>query len=197
MDLPKARFLTYEQVASIAEEFLSEHGAGDKIPINIEWIAESGLKLEIIPIPGIEIALDTVGWLALNYQSIYVDQDVMLTNPSRYRFTLAHEIGHLVMHGDEFHPLSKYVQTAEDWYKIHLEMDKWFEDQADWFAGTMLVPEVHLLAEYRKMLSLVYNEGVDETELSEYSHSVIAGRIAKVFQVSTPVVEIRLRKLGL
>ena len=77
--------------------------------------------------------------------------------PARYRFTLAHEIGHYVFHSDliaSFHP-----QSVADWSKFVLGIDEetygWLEWQAYSFAAAVLVPRVSLKQNFRKGLKLL------------------------------------------
>jgi hypothetical protein len=50
------------------------------------------LRLNIIPFPQLRKDFSIDGFLAFAAWAIYVDQDQMLRNENRYRFTLAHEV---------------------------------------------------------------------------------------------------------
>jgi len=68
------------------------------IPVPIEEIAEFKLGVNIIPIPNLQKTFEVEGFISSDLQNIYVDQFILYERPTRYRFTLAHEIGHIFLH---------------------------------------------------------------------------------------------------
>lgn len=195
MPLPRAEFLTYEQIANRASEFLVSAGAGASIPVDVERIVEA-MGLDIVPIPGLKTAFDVDGFLTMDMTEIRVDQEVMMTTEVRYRFTLAHELAHRVLHADAFREIE--LPDTDAWFVFHTQLeDEWFEKQANWFAGALLVPKTPLLVRYQAALADADLAGADVSELSSYSKMTMAGAIADQFNVSAQVVHIRLEKLGL
>lgn len=87
----------------------------------------------------------------------------------RRRFTIAHEIGHFLLHPGLVSPQRSGPVNAE--------MQR-LEREADAFAAELLMPE-HLLRQ------AVYEMGAD------------AGRLADRFEVSEAAMRVRLRRLGL
>ena len=81
------------------------------------------------------------------------------------RFTIAHEIGHFIMHRKQMHMARK----ADDDTKIYCDSE-W---QADEFAGRLLVPT---------------------KDLKQYSNIYTADEIAERYGVSASCAEVRLRK---
>ena len=71
------------------------------------------------------------------------------------------------------------------------------EFQASEFAGHVLVPRQPLLEWYQQAARRAERGGIDLAELREWSMSRVAGWIADHFEVSTDVVEIRLKNEGL
>ena len=90
--------------------------------------------------------------------------------PPRKTFTLAHELGHFMLHkGEERLRLDQVNYSAEDSAK---------ETEANYFAASLLVPKTKLI----KILRVADN--VDNTALARY------------FGVSKPVIENRLKWLA-
>jgi Zn-dependent peptidase ImmA (M78 family) len=195
MQLPRAEVLTYEQVARRAAEFLAGCDPQTSVPVDIERIVER-MGLDIVPIPGLKTAYDVDGFLTKDMREIRVDQEVMMTTEVRYRFTLAHELAHLVLHADAFREID--LADVDEWFVFRTALeDDWFDKQANWFAGALLVPRSALLVEYQEALAAASLGGADVSELSAYSRMTIAAAIADHFNVSAQVVHIRLEKLGL
>ena len=91
-------FLKYETILERACAFLREHNALDSIPVNIEAIVEFELGIGITTMPNLQRDFGTEGFTSSDFSTIYVDEGVFWDVPVRYRSTLAHEIGHLVLH---------------------------------------------------------------------------------------------------
>lgn len=93
-------YLSYGTINLAAENFLKTYHPANTIPIPIEEIIEFKLGIDIIPLHGLHQAFDTDGFISSDLKSISVDLFVYESRPGRYRFTLAHEIGHLVLHSE-------------------------------------------------------------------------------------------------
>lgn len=91
-------FKNHNYIAKTAEDFLKKYHPQDTYPIPIEEIAEFQLKIDIIPLVGLHKAFDVDGFLSSDCTSISVDDGIYQSRPGRYRFTLAHEVGHLILH---------------------------------------------------------------------------------------------------
>ena len=135
-----APILSYDEINKRAEDFLREHKRNEILPVDIEAIAEFDLGLNIFPFPNLQQTFDIEGFISGDLDVIYVDEFIYYQRPARYRFTLAHEIGHYVFHSDliaSFHP-----QSVADWSKFVLGIDEetygWLEWQAYSFAAVGL-----------------------------------------------------------
>jgi Zn-dependent peptidase ImmA (M78 family) len=102
----KAPYLTYRDVGKYAEDFLTKHHPALDLPIPIEWIIEFNLNLDIVPIPYLYKTFKQSGFLSSNRKTIFIDEYQYDNFVEKYRFTLAHEIGHLVMHESMYEGLS-------------------------------------------------------------------------------------------
>ena len=91
-------FKDHDHIDKIARNFLQKHHPKDTYPIPIEKIIEFQLKLDIIPIPGLHKVFDIDGFLSSDRTGISVDDGIYHSRIGRYRFTLAHEIGHFILH---------------------------------------------------------------------------------------------------
>jgi len=185
---------SYEQIRNHANAFLAQYHSTGVIPVPIEEITEFSLHLNIIPIPGIQTALEVDGFISSDFRSISVDQFVMERRERRYRFTLAHEIGHLWLHQEV---LSKFrFDTVEGWKKFQKEIDiesyNWLEWQAYAFGGLVLAPKEALASRRAICKQLVSKEGLSpETEAAQF---YISKMLARDFNVSEAVIEKRLQK---
>jgi len=207
---PKRR--TDQQIGDIAERFRGEHPEFSAIPVDIEQIIELDLEIDIIPIPGLKQLpkkrdLDIDAFISPDFSSITVDQGIMMKVRPRYRFSLAHEIGHMVLHQEfygkfEFGDSEEFIQVFA---RIPHRLWKPFEKQANEFAGRLLVPQDELarnyplaedFAEYRVLEEF---PGMDSDFRDVYTDSIRRVTIqflADRFDVSSSAMEVRLRKDG-
>ena len=195
----KVEWLSEDKLRSQADSFLSRYHPSRSIPIPIEEIIDLSLKLDIVPTPGLKRGFEVDAFISRDMATIYIDDYIYLNVPTRYRFSLAHEIAHAVLHQKVFHSLSftniaewKVVQAAipeDDYGKL--------EWQAYAFAGHVLVPSAQLRQRFAEARTFAEEQGVDVRSLSEDARRMMAGFLARQFEVSTAVVEKRLEKEGL
>jgi len=69
-------------------------------------MVEFQLKVDIIPLPGLKEVYGFDGFTSADLKEISVDLFAYQHRPRRYRFTLAHEVGHIMLHTKLFreHP---------------------------------------------------------------------------------------------
>ena len=91
-------YLPYRVIGEKATSFLAEIGRLDSLPVDVESIIECDLGLDIIPIPGLQRVIGAEAFLSSDLRGISVDQSVLENRINRYRFSLAHELGHLKLH---------------------------------------------------------------------------------------------------
>lgn len=134
-------FLSPETIEAYATQFLQEHHPDGSCPVPIEDIVELRLKLEIVTVKGLVQQLEIDGFLSRDFKQITIDEDQYMQRPTRARFTLAHECGHLVMH-KEF--LAKHAITSTEHWKQFVLGDSSgrapLETHANMFAGFVLMP---------------------------------------------------------
>ena len=82
-----------------ADLFLGDHGLHDHHPVDIEWLVDVVLGIDVVPVPRLKSEHDVDGIIARDGSTIWVDWGVyMHENNFRYRYTLAHELGHWILH---------------------------------------------------------------------------------------------------
>lgn len=191
----KAPFLNYAKLREIAKAVIDRYHASRSLPIPIEEIIEFQFGLDIIPIPGLQRIIEVDAFLSQDLKTIAVDEAVYNGRQRRYRFSLAHELGHLVLHKDIYKELSS--NSIVDWKKnIQRLPDKEYsllEWQAQNFAGLLLIPPEELAREVKRVLATLVKNG-NEAESWPY---LIAAELADAFDVSPKSVEIRIEKDGL
>lgn len=191
--------LSYERVGEYVKDFLQKHHPSLTLPIPIEWIIESGLGVNIYPFPNLYRIFNQSGFLGRSRKVIYVDEYQYDNFVQKYRFTLAHEVGHFVMHESLYEELSfDSEQDFMEWLQSRPRTELgWFETHANWFAGQLLVP-TGLLSEHCVAL-LESNRGrfPDNGYIPNEFWSYASNELAEPFDVSPTVIEIRIRQSSL
>ena len=197
--------LSYEAINKKAETFLKTYTSG-LLPVNIEEIIELRFGINIIPFPRLLETFEVDGFTSKDLSSIYVDEDIYNKRPSRYRFTLAHEVGHIILHKDlikEINPAS--VAEWEDFYlKVDEDSYSWVEYQAYSFAGLILVPRIPLLKDYAAAIAPLFDKikkaraagfGLsNDDSYNEYVIDSISQKLTPKYDVSIGVLKKRLFK---
>jgi Zn-dependent peptidase ImmA (M78 family) len=192
----KAERLSYEDIRRRADTFLSKHHASGSIPIPVEEIIDLQLKLDIFPIPGLLKDIDIDGFTTSDLTCICVDDFVYNNRNSRYRFTLAHELGHIVLHEKLFESAS--FRKIAEWKRFYAgipESDRsWVEYQAYAFGGLVLVPKLQLHREIPKCIALVKKHGGWVAKDASAAQDFVEECLAEKFDVSREVIFKRLDK---
>ncbi len=175
-------------------------------PLDAAYIAEICLKLEPIPLKGLWDDLRVDAALTPDLQGFYVDwesyRQVYETESkdnwreNRLRFSIAHEIGHYVLHKSavecsRFDDVDAYVKWRRNGQGLCSP-----EFQADEFAGRLLVPTVNLLAEYDRIREMVAAANTDWRRM-EGAREFIAKKLAPRFGVNHQVIEVRFEREGI
>lgn len=191
---PPPEYWNYEDVRAFADGFLDKYWPSRSVPIPIEHLVDVEIGLDIIPVEHLRSEHDVEGFLSVDRRSIYVDYS-LYSNPklaARYRFTIAHEVGHWLLH-EPLYEAASFGDFA-DWkeYLDGLSSEKQFfyENQAYCFAGLVLVPREHLSGaievEVARAEELSTGFKFDSKQLSHCEY--LSGRVARIFEVSEAVV---------
>jgi Zn-dependent peptidase ImmA (M78 family) len=208
--MTRVPFLKPEEIDNAARNLIHRFSTTcEKItepPIPVEDICEKFLRLDIVPgdlekeYP--EKPLNgAIGALDLEEETVYVD---MPKNPvtGRYRFTLAHEVGHFELHRNFLKhdatqcelfstgkARSSIVCRAEDRIKP-------IEWQANKFAAALLMPRrmiIYRIRHFKELYGLQSLIDVPVTEL--LSGDELVSYVSVWFEVSTTAARIRLEDL--
>jgi len=198
-----APILSYEDINSSADDFLRQHNQDNSLPVDIERIVEFDLGLDIFPFPHLQNTFDIEGFISGDLSVIYVDEFIYNQRYARYRFTLAHEVGHHVLHSDLI--TSVHPRNVSEWAEFIKEVDQdaydWLEWQAITFAAAVLVPRVTLKEHfYRELTSLqpkidiVLSKGLSVESSQDYIVNAIATKLIGIYDVSAGALNKRIAK---
>ena len=100
--------------------------------VPVERCIEVGLGITFGVCDLSHLGHDVLGAAFIEDREIQIDEKV-LANEGRFRFTCAHELGHMILHNDQRHILRDQGRDA-------LERNSEQERQADQFAASFLMP---------------------------------------------------------
>jgi Zn-dependent peptidase ImmA (M78 family) len=199
-EIVPAKF-TRTKIWDITEKFREDYIHNEDIPVNIENVMQSAMGIQIIPVENLQLACSIEGFISLDFKYIYVDKYHYSTDIyyKRIRFTIAHEIGHKVLHRNIIDKIK--FQTLNEWiaFRMNLAEDSlgWFEWQAYEFAGRLLVPINKLVDNFRTARNEILKRNtswktpaIDDAEI----FTLVSPIIANKFDVSMDVIERRLNK---
>ena len=183
----KIPYLRKDDIADEALNVLEECSDGT-FPVDVEAICDN-LGIGILPIVGLSRNFRVDAFISADFKTIYVDSREFEKDSHRYRFSVAHELGHFILH-------KKYcpdgVDDLKEWFRIFRRfINNYAEFQANYFAGSLLVPEAELVR--------VLNDGFDGSFARNYwnaSSSELGRILMKVrrhFRVSDDVIARRMR----
>ena len=198
----RAPYLSYDHLRQKADAFLRAYHPSRDIPVPIEKIVDNQFKIDIVPALGLrDDDHDIVAFITSDFAAIWVDEYIVNHRVNRYRFSLAHELGHSLLHKDVFAKLK--FSTLAAWKEqigtaIPEKEYGYLEYQASSFAGLILVPP--------EALEDVYDEACQKIEEAaglsierdlDVAKDYIAKYIGNMFAVSVDVVSRRLRYDGI
>ncbi len=198
----KAPFIPIQHIRSEADNFRQTYWPSNTIPVNIFDILEFELDIEMRTISTLKKDADIDALLLGDLKTIVVDTHDLMDDRSqnRLKFSIAHEIGHLVLHADVFETIK--FSSIDEWIQFFQEIPedqyRWIENHAYEFAGRLLVPADKLKEALKDAISKAESLGFDKWDASgESTLEYISNGIARGFEVSGQVIEKRLIKEGL
>lgn len=187
--------LNYEDIRKRANEFLQDYNPHGSIPVDIEDIAEFKLGLEIVPQEGLEYRFNIDSFLTKDLKQIYIDRRIY-DFEQRCRYSVAHEIGHLVLHKKLYESIN--FNSVEEWKEIYDNFDsedyRWFEFQAYSFAGLILVPKGYLIKRMEDCRNIYQGYNINDVNLLEDDVILdyVSQWISRRFNVTREVVRRRI-----
>lgn len=193
-----------EEIRRLAEETRVQYWSADVLPVDIDLILER-LRVEIIPVARLRKEVGVDACIAADLTAVYLDLEYSRDermNP-RVRFSLAHELGHIVLHPHIFEDYRAHAPGGVlDWAKhIRSRYDiELLERESNEFAGCFLVPADLLQDRYNKLYPFVSQRMLEnnidpESVSAETLYGYMANEICREFEVSSTVIEIRLGRI--
>jgi Zn-dependent peptidase ImmA (M78 family) len=161
--------------------------------IDIEWLIEAVMGLQIVPIPGLKRGWNVPGVLCRLTRGqfcIVVDNEVMDHKPNYYRFTLGEELGHYVLHAE----CLPRVRSHDQAIKAYRKLNEWavLHRNARKFAAAILVPMRTLAPNAQRVYAdLVKRVGFGDPEAVR---KYLAVGLAKLYEVSSESMGYRLKE---
>jgi Zn-dependent peptidase ImmA (M78 family) len=193
-----------EAIWNRAEAFRKKYLHGDlaHLPVDVFTLAEIELKLDIVPFDDLFEKYDADAALMHDFSGLYVDAEAYILwekgprwKQRRLRFSVAHELGHFILHRD-IAPKFKNIGEFAVWTKGYHGQQYTLEQAANEFAGRLLVPPERLAAEFEKFKVNLAKLMSDLKNISYLRHS-FANMMERVFEVNDQVIETRLEREGI
>lgn len=160
------------------------------IPIDIDLIVEKepGVRLDILP--AIKDRFGVAGVVCRSAEGIFtilIDEQIADKNPNFYRFTIAEEYAHVILHSSVINK----IENLEAVYSLHQWERYWEIDRnAKRFAAALLMPAKHLVEDARNL----YTRLVEAVGFGAPKAIIdrLADRLSRSYQVSPAAMRIRL-----
>lgn len=187
-------FISYEQLKAEASRVLLQSSYANRFPVEIELIVELDFKMEIVPIRGLQTAFNIDAFISRDMTTISVDEFVLENRLHRYRFSLAHELGHRVLHREIIGAME--FESIEDWRTQINQFPEheygFLEYQANTFANCLLVPAEILDRRFDEAVQRVKAAGMNPADFPDECLHAIATGLGRQFEVSREAVLNRL-----
>jgi Zn-dependent peptidase ImmA (M78 family) len=167
------------------------------VPVDVDLLIEKHFNLQLTPIPSLRKLITVDALILSNLQEIVYALDAP---DVRLRFSLAHELGHLVLHRNQIETLrpESYLDWQQKIGGFPPGVYERAELQANEFAGRLLVPPDLLRVAVRALGGKLQKARKTTPDISaEELASFAAPKIARQFEVSDRVIQFRLTKEGI
>lgn len=186
-------------IENIAQEFLKVHWDPAKGWVDIEAIAEQELDL-LIDVTRAE-AFNVLGSICRRQCDgrllIVVNEETFNRRPLVYRFTLAQEVGHLLLHKDIIEAIVTLDDLIDFQEYLSDKQYKWLESDVNRCAAAILMPQ-HQFTDaacdlYEYWCEQINGEGIKIRTGGKYLQKRIVTDLAKQYQVNPMPAKIRLQ----
>ncbi|MDZ4661482.1 MAG: ImmA/IrrE family metallo-endopeptidase [Pseudomonadota bacterium] len=189
--------MTYLDIEDEANKFLDKYYPSGIPPVPVDEIAEFDLGLSIVTKKGLFQAEAIDAYLTSDLAELHIDEDYYMDQTNRGRFTIAHEIGHYVLHQEHV----RKATSVREWKKAILGEGTgraYLETEADSFAGCILMPRGLVVKEFNEQKTKAKNlfkksnmKMPDDDSLLPF----IANKVCIPFQVSSIAAQFRLERI--
>ena len=198
----KPVFHSYPDIKKIVGDYRDSCGLEEQIPVDVEKLVDVILKINVIPIPSLYRSYEIDAFISNDFKKIYVDEYLYINLESQYRFTLAHELGHMVLHQSFYRQYGikdiasyhRYINSiTEDEYTL-------LETQANNFAGLFLVPPGPLETHFREQAKEIVHfislkfKGLKREKYYGMAIELIAHKLSPIFNVHYQPILIRIER---
>lgn len=174
--------LKLKRVTEIASDLLNRTGLL-KAPVDLEKVLNAvGISVEVA-----DLGEDVSGLLAINNGKGFIAYS-MGQSGQRQRFTIAHELGHYLLHksdGEDTVFLDKDFIVKYRSNKAYTENEMRQEQEANAFAASLLMPK-----------ELIFKE-LGKNDIQKLPENEVIEKLAQTFDVSVPAMTFRLSNLNI
>lgn len=175
-----------------------------RLPVDVFSVVELQLRLDVIPFDDLQAKYRIDAALLPDFSGLYVDAESYVFwekgpvwKQNRLRFTVAHELGHWVLHRDyatrvKFESFEQFARH----FKGEDPSRYWLEQEANEFAGRLLVP-IERLQELFDQFARQIASIVPDWLQSEDLRIKFAEQVAPRFGVHAQSLLTRLDREGL
>ncbi len=169
-----APFMEQQEIWRQADDFRNRVWPSNEIPIGVLEMVEFEIDLEIRPISRLKEDNDIDALLLGNWNTIVVDQVQYMDEryANRLRFSLAHELGHYVLHRTVFQQMPR--GSVQEWIEFMRDIPEkeysFLEYHANEFAGRFLVPPEALRRELDATIVLAEQNEMPRGQLQGDAH---------------------------
>ena len=157
-----------------------------QLPLDIEDFVEIRLG---IPLHIVQLHKSILGYANIEENAIYIN--VMIENQqTRFRFTVAHELGHLTLHKDLIQREGQFLTTLKQ-PLLTSENERRVEYQANLYAGELLAPIGYIHNLYENRFKAIMEQVDEKKKILPASEMVRT--VAKDCEVSRSCAVVRLK----
>lgn len=195
-----------ESVWDSVEKFRDKYFAGKSnlLPVDVLTLAEIELGLNVIPFDDLFEKYGIDAALTQDFSGLYVDAESYIVwdkgplwKQYRLRFSVAHEIGHYVLHRENVE--EQRFQSFEQfyrWTRTYAGEKYSLEQCANEFAGRLLVPRNRLEQHLSHMIEKIESVMPEWRTSAEFLR-MFASTVNNRYGVNAKVIEVRLEREGL
>lgn len=194
-------FLTIEKIESLTQRLL-KYDVSDNNCINTSKLCQFLRERYQIEFITQLLENNLMGKIEFEPLKITIDSRI---DENRFRFTLCHEIGHLILHKKILEEKIYQKQDNNDTLSFHHYLfdssNRRLEIQANIFANYLLLPEIPFLKEVHRFFKKErINKGfiyLDSQPINIFLTNTLLGLLSVKFKVSKETAKIRLMDLNL
>lgn len=179
------------QIERLAEQLLAAaFPGGVPIPVDVDYLIESDPAVSLDTMRGLEEQCGVTGAVLVHpvedRLTVLIDEAVADGRPAFYRFTLAEELGHLVLH----RPVLKEIRSLEQVVELQRSPTYYnvMDRNAKRFAAAVLMPPRQLRRDADELFGSLRAARFEGAALT----SKLVIRLAQRYAVSTAAMRFRL-----